>query len=121
MKNILVIDDEQPVRKVICRYLENGQYDVDDVGSAEEAINAVKGKLYQLVITDILLPEKNGMELMADLREEYPGLKFLAISGGGHIPADLYLQSALNQGAALTLIKPFSRDELLAAVQKLMN
>jgi DNA-binding NtrC family response regulator len=121
MKNILVIDDEQPVRKVICRYLENDQYDVDDVGSAEEAIEAVKNKLYQLVITDILLPEKNGMELMADLRDEYPGLKFLAISGGGHIPADLYLQSALNQGAALTLIKPFSQDELLEAVDKLLD
>jgi DNA-binding NtrC family response regulator len=121
MKNILVIDDEAQVRKVISRYLEHDGYKVTSVGTAGEAIAAVREQFFHLVITDILLPEKNGIELIADLDQEIPGLKYIAISGGGQIPADLYLESARNQGAAISLMKPFDRTELLTAVNELIG
>lgn len=121
MKRILVVDDEQQVRKVISRYLEHDGYEVTSVGDAQAAIEAVRQDFYHLVITDILLPEKNGIELIVDLDRELPGLKFIAISGGGQIPADLYLESARSQGAALSLQKPFDRADLLSAVEQLIG
>ncbi len=103
MKKILVIDDEEQVRKVI------GATSSTTVrrckrGHGGRAVEAVRETFFDLVITDILLPEKNGIELIADLDKEMPGLKFIAISGGGQIPADLYLESARNQGAAVSLM-----------------
>lgn len=121
MKRILVIDDEAQVRNVIGRYLEHGGYEAVCVADAGEAIEAVRSQFFHLVITDILLPEKNGIELIADLDKELPGLKFIAISGGGQIPADLYLESARSQGATLSLMKPFDRADLLDAVEQLIG
>jgi len=121
MKKILVIDDEAPVRKVITRYLEHDGFAVTSVGTFEDAIAAVREQFFNLVITDIILPGKNGIELIADLDKEVPGLKYIAISGGGQIPAELYLESARNQGASITLMKPFDRTELLSAVHELIG
>jgi len=121
MKKILVIDDEEQIRNVISRYLQHDGYDVVAVADAKQAMQAVQGHVFHLVITDILLPEKNGIELIADLDREVPGLKFIAISGGGHIPADLYLESARSQGAAISLMKPFDRSDLLEAVESLIG
>jgi DNA-binding NtrC family response regulator len=121
MKKILVIDDEEKIRNVISRYLQHDGYSVVAVADAKQAMQAVQDHFFHLVITDILLPEKNGIELIADLDKEVPGLKFIAISGGGHIPADLYLESARSQGAAVSLTKPFDRSDLLDAVESLIG
>lgn len=121
MTKILVIDDEAPVRKVITRYLEHGGYAVTSVGSAEEAIEAVRSQDFRLIIADILLPDRNGIELISELDRLLPGLKSIAISGGGQIPADLYLESAKDQGASLSLQKPFDRNQLLEAVNELIG
>ncbi len=114
-----MIDDEEQVRKVIGATRAR-RYDVA-AWHGGRAVEAVRETFFDLVITDILLPEKNGIELIADLDKEMPGLKFIAISGGGQIPADLYLESARNQGAAVSLMKPFDRTELIDAVRKLIG
>lgn len=121
MKKILVIDDETPVRKVIARYLEHDGYAVTGVGCADEAVAAVRSGSFDLVVTDILLPDRNGIDLLQELDRMVPGLKSIAISGGGQIPADLYLESAENQGASRSLQKPFDRGRLLEAVHALIG
>lgn len=121
MKKILVIDDEAPVRKVITRYLEHDGYQVTSVGTADEAIVAARSDAFHLVVTDILLPDRNGIDLIQELDREMPGVKSIAISGGGQIPADLYLESAKDQGASLSLQKPFDRSRLLEAVHALIG
>ncbi|HPF36517.1 response regulator [bacterium] len=121
MKKILVIDDEVPVRKVIARYLEHGGFVVTGVGCADDAVAAVRRETFDLVITDILLPDRNGIDLIQELDRMVPGLKSIAISGGGQIPAGLYLESAENQGASRSLQKPFDRGQLLEAVHALIG
>ncbi len=74
----------------------------------------------ELVITDIVMPEKEGLELMGELHQLQPGLKIIAISGGGRVSAVDYLNIARFLGAAKVLAKPFSNQELLAAITELL-
>jgi len=70
------------------------------------------------VITDLIMPEKEGLETITELRERHPGIKIIAMSGGGRLNNDDYLYMARKFGAACTLAKPFSREELKAALAK---
>jgi YesN/AraC family two-component response regulator len=74
-----------------------------------------------LVITDIIMPEKEGLETIFELRKKYPGIKIIAISGGGRISPDGYLPSAKLLGADMVFQKPLIPKEFIAAVSKLLN
>ena len=74
-----------------------------------------------LVITDLIMPEKEGIETINELRLDFPDIKIIAISGGGNIGADNYLSLAKNLGADMTLSKPFTRDDLTKAVNNLFQ
>jgi YesN/AraC family two-component response regulator len=74
-----------------------------------------------MVITDIIMPEKDGIEAIMDLKRERPDLKLIAISGGGRADPENYLHSAQLLGANRTLRKPFTNEAILAAVKELFN
>jgi YesN/AraC family two-component response regulator len=82
---------------------------------------AVAERLPDLLITDIIMPDQEGIGLIMSLRQKHKALKILAISGGGRLSHTDYLQMAERLGANATLAKPFRRDALLAAVQKLLT
>jgi YesN/AraC family two-component response regulator len=91
-----------------------------------EADNGVNGlKLLQehqdisVMITDLIMPEKEGIETIIEVRQQYPGIKILAISGGGKVSPDNYLVIADALGAHSTLKKPFSGQELILAIENL--
>ena len=95
-----------------------------------EVVDAPDGKLglqlfreegADLVITDIIMPEKAGLETIMELRKDYPGVKIIAISGGGAIEPRVYLHYAKEAGAMRTLPKPFEREELLEGVRELLE
>ena len=116
MATILVIDDEKAVRDTMRRLLERHGHEVLDAANGREALRTTAP--YDLVITDINMPEMDGIEVIMALTDRRPGLPVIAISGGGRLPKDLLLSSADMLGAVTTLSKPFDLTELLDAVDQ---
>lgn len=120
MKRILLIEDEAPVRQVICHMLESGGYEVVEAEHGAAGLWQLQTQAVDLVVTDLFMPEKEGIETIKELRKTYPAVKILAISGGGRSGNMLFLANATHFGAHRTLAKPFSRQELLDAVAALL-
>lgn len=119
---ILVIEDDEVVRQMICRMLDDAGYETLDAVNGKEGIRAVAGDPHiGLVITDLIMPEKEGIETIGELRSRHPHIKILAISGGGQGGAHTYLSLAERIGANATLKKPFVTEELLALVRELVG
>jgi CheY-like chemotaxis protein len=114
---ILVVDDEEDIRDVARLLLESEGYSVVCVEDGRSAIREVDKQNFDLVITDMLMPEMDGVELINELRRRDPGQPIMAISGGGHAPKESYLQIAHLCGAQVLLAKPFNRDQLVRAVR----
>ena len=119
MKRILVIDDVSEVRTFIRSCLEEYGYFVIEADNGNTGIAAFRQNPVDLVIVDLFMPEKVGIETIIELRKGYPDLKILAISGG--IPRygpDNLLQSAQMLGADCCLGKPFTVQQLLDVIEK---
>ena len=121
MKRILVVDDEEQIRTMLTQMLEEEGYAVQVAENGEEGLDFVGRFAFDLVITDMIMPVKDGLKFIMELVRDYPGLKILAISGGGAIKAERYLTMAGFLGDNIaTLEKPFRRDVLLDLVGKLI-
>ena len=119
MTKILVIDDDADVLEMLREMLEREGYEVVAAGDGEEGVKYYRESPTDLIITDIIMPGKEGIETMLDLRKEFPALKVIAISGGGRINAQDHLKMAKYLGAQYTFSKPFKRQALLEAVRDL--
>jgi len=119
MTRILIVDDDEQVRSMLRLTLERAGFDVAEAADGLEAVRAHRRAPADLVITDIVMPEMEGIETIRELRRERPDLPIIAISGGGQIAPEGYLQVAGKIGAARTFTKPVDRGELLAAVREL--
>ncbi len=115
---ILVVDDDATVRHVIRRSLEQAGYDVREATNGAEAFRALCAAHFDLVITDILMPDRDGLEVIILMRKQAPGTKVIAISGATDAP---FLLSATGLGAAGVLAKPFKPDEMLTLVKDLLG
>ncbi len=118
MKRILVVDDEAQIRTMLTQMLEQEGYEVHAAENGEEGLTLVGRYAFDLVITDMIMPVKDGLKFIMELVRDYPDLKILAISGGGAIKAERYLTMAGYLGKIATLEKPFKRDILLDLVNK---
>jgi len=116
MARILVVDDEELARFTLREILETAGHDVSEAGNGNEAVAQQKEQGFDLIITDIIMPEKEGVETIIDLKRDYPDLKIIAISGGGRTRNLDFLKLAEQYGADKVLAKPFSEDELLQNV-----
>ena len=117
---VLVIEDDEAVQKFICKILVSAGHTVVTAGNGREGLAEIKNNNdVSIVITDLLMPEKEGIETIADIKKLWPEIKILAISGGGVIDPEFYLMNASALGANLTLKKPFTRPELLSAIENL--
>lgn len=121
MAHILVIDDDVLIRKLIVKTLQRAGYDVAASADGLEASRAHRLEPADLIITDLFMPEKEGMEVIMEIRRDFPGVKIIAISGAGSLGATEYLEVARMLGASRTLAKPFTQDDLLAAVRELLD
>ena len=115
MSLILVVEDQDYLRKLTERMLKQGGHDVLAVGSGKEAVGVCKETTVDLVITDLAMPDMDGIELIRSLRNSHPDLPILAMSGTftGH-----FLKIATTLGAVGTLEKPFRQGDLLAMVNE---
>jgi CheY-like chemotaxis protein len=118
---ILVIDDDDEVRRTLVRMLESASHEVHQAADGDTGIALCGQVLPQLVISDILMPEKEGIETIRDLKRDHPDLKIIAISGGGQSGAMDFLEMARSLGADEALQKPFRRAELLEVINRLIG
>ena len=121
MKRILIIDDDIQIRQMLRQMLEREGYEVNDASNGAEGIELYRDAPFDLIITDIIMPEKEGLETIMELKGDFQYLKIIAISGGGRIDSKDYLKIAKKFGADRTFSKPFDREELLAAIEKLLS
>jgi DNA-binding response OmpR family regulator len=121
MPLILVIDDDVQIRALLRQMLERAGYEVMDAPDGDEGIRLYRENPADLVITDIIMPKKEGLETIVDLRVEFPEVKIIAVSGGGTVGPGSYLQIAEGFGAIRVFTKPFQMKELLAAIQELLD
>lgn len=121
MSLILVIDDEQLVADAIATVLKRAGHQVTLASNGEAGLVKFKAESPDLVITDIVMPGKEGIETIRDLRSQAPKLPIIAMSGGGMRGNFDFLSMARKLGASEVLGKPFSNDELIALVTRLLE
>lgn len=118
---ILLIDDESAIRKLFIQKLAGRGYELIEAGDGKEGLKLYRENRPDLVITDLVMPEKEGIETITELKREFPNVKIIAISGGGRNSADAYLQIARTIGAERTFPKPIDWPELIKAVSELLK
>jgi CheY-like chemotaxis protein len=120
MPTILLIEDDEPIRTMLRGMLEHFGHTVIEARGGTEGLALFPHAHVDLVITDIVMPEKDGLEVLRELRSMHPSVKIIAISGAERNRAAVYLHTAKLMGAVTVLAKPFTVDELRAAVDELL-
>jgi DNA-binding response OmpR family regulator len=120
-KKVLVIDDDVKITRVLDLRLRKAGYQVLVATNGEAGLNLFKAEHPDMVITDILMPGKEGLETIMALRRDSPKVKIIAMSGGGRIGAHEYLDLAKKFGAQYAFTKPFTGKEVLQAVRELLD
>ena len=120
MALILIVDDDDQFRIMLRQIFELAGHHVTEASNGKECISAYQEKHADLVVTDIFMPEKEGIETIIELRRIFPDVKIIAMSGGGCINKDDCLLMARCLGAKKILTKPFSREKLLKTVSEIL-
>jgi len=130
MSRVVIIDDEEDIRLVLSEIFDRAGFDVRVASNGDEGLSLIREYGADLVITDIIMPGKDGVQTAYDIRMEFPKTKIIVMSGGGNVaPLDYepgaitttaYLASANEIGADMTLTKPFDRHELISAANELI-
>lgn len=120
MKRILIIDDDYLVRDMLERLMRKACYKVVTAEDGNRALRLHRDNPVDLVITDIIMPEKEGLETITEFRKLSSGVKIIAISGGGRVGPSSYLRMAKLLGADRTFAKPVDTAQLLATVEELL-
>jgi len=118
MKRILLIDDDEFFRDFVQQLLTRAGYEVLPAANGREGLKLFGQSPVDLVLTDLIMPEKEGLETIMAMRRQQPEARIIAISGGNRVNADTCLDMAAKLGARRTLQKPIDSDELLRAVQE---
>ncbi|HPG39339.1 MAG TPA: response regulator [bacterium] len=121
MNRILVVDDEPQILHLLRDLLEQNGYQVEEAANGEEALKLNQKHIFDLVVTDIIMPGKEGIQTIQELRKKNTRLKIIAISGGGHSASTVYLDMAEKMGANMTIAKPFDLNLFLNMVKSLLN
>ena len=121
MPKILIIDDDPAARRMMVRILGDARHQVIEAADGVEGIRQYWAERPDLVITDIIMPEKEGIQTIADIRSSGSTVGIVAISGGGSGAGNLYLSMAEELGADAVLAKPFRPSELMAVVDELLS
>ncbi len=117
MARILIIDDEPQIRSMLRLMLERDGYEVVEAPDGIEGIRAYRQRPADLIITDLIMPNKDGIGMIIELQKEFPDVRIIAMSGGGLNKPEGYLKGAKKLGAAYTLTKPIDREKMLRAVK----
>lgn len=117
MKRILIVDDNLMMRKLIRNVFTNEHYEIVEAENGIEGLEIARKQDIDLVITDIIMPVMEGLELIMHLKRDFPGIKIIAISGG----KPYYLYMAKKLGIQGIFTKPLNLQQFLGAVKKLIQ
>ena len=118
---ILIVDDEPNGLYMLEVMLKESGYEVASAANGVEALEKLNAEDFDLIITDLIMPEKEGLEAIMELRRDFPDVKIIAMSGGGQLDPVEYLSIAKSFGVQYTFTKPIERKELLNAVRELLK
>jgi CheY-like chemotaxis protein len=121
MKQILVIDDEPSIQILLKKMIERGGFDVLTASDGKQGMALVHTHSVDLVVTDLIMPEKEGIEVIMELQKIRPDIPVIAISGGGLNSSESYLRIAREAGAHAVLEKPVERTMLLQTIENLLS
>lgn len=121
MKRILIIDDDPQVRMMLRMTFEDAGFEVSEAADGEAGVRKFQRCPADLVVTDLVMPGKEGIETIVEIRQGFPEAKVVAISGGGKLGPDSYLKIAAECGAARVFSKPIDRAQLIACVRELTS
>ena len=121
MAHILIIDDDPQIRTMLRKILEPEGHEIEDVGDSDSGLKLQIQNPFDLLIVDIILPEKEGITTIMEFKRTNPDLKIIAISGGGSFEPWGYLDIAKRVGAHHTIPKPFSPADILDAIKDLLE
>ena len=121
MGKILIIDDEPYILLMLKKMLEKAGHVVSLASNGREGMDLFEKASADLVITDIIMPDKEGLELILEMKKKRPALKIIAMSGGGRISPESYLECAKHFGAEKVFQKPFRQKDLVSAVKELIS
>jgi CheY-like chemotaxis protein len=121
MQGVLIVEDEKELREMLKVSLLRRKFTVLEAENGKEAILHFKPSITDLVVTDLIMPEEDGLKVIIKLRELKPTIKIIAISGGGKAGPGSYLNLAKVLGADAVYSKPFSLNDLIAKIEELLN
>jgi len=117
MKHVLVVDDDPPIRRICKQILEQAGFSVSEASNGVEALASYTSDRPDVVLMDIIMPQKDGVDTILELRSTFPQVRIVAMSGGGAVPAGKYLAITQSLGVQGMLRKPFHAEELIKAIQ----
>ncbi len=123
-KRILIVDDQQNVLNAMRRDLRGSSLDCDVLTTTRgsEVVTLLSDNDIDLLLTDILMPQMNGIQVLTEVKNKFPQLKIITMSGGGHMmDGSSYLEITKGLGASYSLEKPFTREELVSAISQVLN
>ena len=121
MAYVLIIEDDVTVRSLVRRMLSFGGHEVVEAEDGREALRSAQARPPDLVITDLMMPDMDGIEVITEFRRLGVDVPVIAISGGGLMPKELLLSNAAALGAVEVLPKPFEMHQILDAVERVLG
>jgi CheY-like chemotaxis protein len=121
MSGVLIVEDDKELREMLKMSLLRSGFIVLEAKNGKDAITHFKPALTDLVVTDLIMPEEDGLKVVIKLRELKPSIKIIAISGGGKVGPGSYLNLAKALGADAIFSKPFSINDLTTKIEQLLD
>ncbi len=121
MKRILIIDDDEMIRVVFERFLKGKGYAVDCAAGGKEGLRLLETEPPDLVVTDIMMPDTDGLEVVLSMHKTHPGIPVIAVSGGMSVAPMDFLPLVKKFGAGKVFYKPVELDDLLEGIQELLG
>lgn len=119
MARILLVEDDEFVRDMLCQMLRRAKHEVEGAVDGEDALEKLRAMKPDVLVTDIVMPRKSGTALISEVKQKHPDLKIIAISGGGRLDPEGYLDLSETLGADVSFKKPVDKDALLMAIDLL--
>lgn len=121
MANVLIVEDEEFIRNMLSQVLRGLGHVIHKASDGDDALKILSETPIDLVITDIIMPNREGLETIQDIRTTWPDIKIIAMSGGGRVGNMNYLDMAKKIGASAVLKKPFSMKQLQGAISEIFD
>ena len=121
MRHILIIDDEEQIREMLIEMVALDGYEAKGAENGEVAQKLLEHTTFDLIITDLIMPKKEGFETIREIKAKYVTIPIIAMSGGGQLSPDSYLPTAKSFGADYVFQKPIRRQQLIEAIKTLIG